>query len=136
MAVELAEVAAGLPVAASFALVGGIGSLREGRRRSALNAAIHELRRPLQVLTLALPESQSGDGAVGSSLRLAADALGRLDREINGEQTEAHFSPVRIGSLVEEAVRRGEGQANLAGRRLRLRGEAGEFWVEGNPLEL
>src|SRR3954447_25761137 len=56
MALELAEVAAGLPMAASFALAGGLTTLREGRRRSSLNAAMHELRRPLQVLTLALPD--------------------------------------------------------------------------------
>jgi signal transduction histidine kinase len=136
MAVALAEVAAGLPVAASFALAGGITSLREGRRRSALNEAIHELRRPLQVLALALPEAELSKRAVGSSLRLAADALEQLDREINGGPAEVGFSPVRVGSLVEGAVGRGESQAKLAGRHLRVRGDAGELWVEGNPLEL
>ncbi|HXR61512.1 MAG TPA: HAMP domain-containing sensor histidine kinase [Solirubrobacterales bacterium] len=136
MAVELAEVAAGLPVAASFALVGGITSLREGRRRSALNEVMHELRRPLQVLTLALPQSQSGNQAIRSSLRLAVDALDQLDREINGGRAEAVFSPVRVGPLVEAAAERGGSQARLAGRQLRTRLGAGDPWVEGSSFEL
>ena len=60
MTMELAEIAAGLPLAASFALAGGINTLREGRRRAALNEAMHELRRPLQALSLALLTDPAG----------------------------------------------------------------------------
>lgn len=136
MAVELAEVAAGLPVAASFALAGGISSLREGRRRSALNEAMHELRRPLQVLALALPGSEGASGAIGSSLRLAADALERLDREINGSAAEEAFSPVAIRPLAEAGVDRWQNQAQLVGRPLRLTWTCGDLSVEGNRFQL
>ena len=75
MAMELAELAAGLPVAASFAAARGISSFREGRRRTSLNEAMHELRRPLQILSLALPARAGEDAAVDSSLRLATAPL-------------------------------------------------------------
>lgn len=136
MPVELAEVAAGLPLAASFALAGGITTLREGRRRSALNEAMHELRRPLQVLTLALPSSGLTDEAVDSALLLAADALGRLDREINGVSAEEVFSPVPIRLLVDECVGRWENQADLLERKLRMEWKGGDPLVEGNRFEL
>src|SRR3954469_19252717 len=96
MAVELAEVAAGLPVAASFALAGGITSLREGRRRTLLNEALHELRRPLQILSLALPDSSPRAAHVESSLELATVALERLDREINGAALEEAVTELSV----------------------------------------
>src|SRR3954470_5553849 len=99
MAVEFAEVAAGLPVAASLALAGGITNLREGRRRAALNEAVHELRRPLQVLSLALPADASAAAPVKSSLRLATVALDRLDQEINGGAPEEAVTEVSVGRL-------------------------------------
>jgi signal transduction histidine kinase len=106
MAVELAEVAAGLPVAASLALAGGITSHREGRRRAALNEAMHELRRPLQVLSLALPTDSSPAAPVESSLRLATVALDRLDQEINGGAPEEAATEVSVRQLIEEAAQR------------------------------
>ena len=75
MAVELGEIAAGLPFAASIAMTTGIGALREGRRRTSLNEAIHELRRPLQALALALPDDSGAVPGSGSALRMAAGAL-------------------------------------------------------------
>ncbi|HET7417258.1 MAG TPA: HAMP domain-containing sensor histidine kinase [Solirubrobacterales bacterium] len=136
MAVELAEVAAGLPLAASFALVSGISSLREGRRRSSLNEAMHELRRPLQVLALSLPTAESSGGAVGSSLRLATDALNRLDREINGAAAEEAFSPVPLRPLIDECVRRWKNQAEVLERQLRVGSKSGDPEVEGDRFEL
>jgi len=106
MAVALAEVAAGLPVAASFALASGITNRREGRRRAALNEAMHELRRPLQVLSLALPSESSASAPVESSLRLATAALDRLDQEINGDPPEEVATEVSVEQLIEEAVQR------------------------------
>jgi signal transduction histidine kinase len=121
-------------MAASLALAGGITTLREGRRRSALNEAMHELRRPLQVLSLALPDRLPADAAVDSSLRLAADALDRLDRRINGN--EAAVAAVRFSprSLLAEAVLRWKGQAALAGGSLTLRWRAGEAAVAVDPI--
>src|SRR4051812_5911259 len=106
MAVELAEVAAGLPVAASLALAGGITNFREGRRRSALNEAMHELRRPLQVLSLAVPDRSHEAAPIESSLRLATAALERLDREINGAILEESVTEVSVDNLIAEALQR------------------------------
>ncbi|HVD86107.1 MAG TPA: ATP-binding protein [Solirubrobacterales bacterium] len=124
MAIELAQIAAGLPLAVSFAFAGGISSLREGRRRSALNEAVHELRRPLQALALAAT-AHSGD-PIDSSLRMATVALERLDREINGDGESSGGEAVAVRPLAEAAVRRWEPRAALAGRSLRLvqRGES------------
>jgi signal transduction histidine kinase len=133
MPVELAEIAAGLPVAASFALAGGITTLREGRRRNALNEAMHELRRPMQALSLALPANA---GAVGSSLRLATAALERLDREINGETPAAGAMPIPVHRLLEEAVRRWRPQALLSRGSVELRWAGAELSVEGDRFEL
>lgn len=133
MAVELAEIAAGLPMVASFALAGGITTLREGRRRSALNEAMHELRRPMQALSLVLP----GDsGAADSSLRLAAAALERLDREINGKAPAVGKAPVSFPCLLEEAVRRWSTQAALRGGSLKLLWSGDGATVQGDRFEL
>jgi two-component system, OmpR family, osmolarity sensor histidine kinase EnvZ len=136
MAVELAEVAAGLPLAASFALAGGITTLREGRRRSSLNEAMHELRRPLQVLSLALPARFPSDDAVGSSLCLVAAALDHLDAEINGTSCAVPLVSLPPRPLLEEAVGRWRPRALRSGGSLRMRWLAGEVRVKANPIEL
>lgn len=134
MAVELAEIAAGLPMAASLALAGGFSTFREGRRRSALNEAMHELRRPLQVLALALPDRLPDDAAVDSSLRLASAALARLDREVNGSDTAVSTEPISPRPLLEEAVLRWQARAVRSGGRLALSWEAGEAVVAAEPI--
>jgi signal transduction histidine kinase len=136
MTVELAELAAGLPVALSFALAGGITSFREGRRRTALNEAVHELRRPLQALSLALPAEHSPRGPATSSLRLAASALDRLDSEINGRPCTGAEVMVEIDCLLEEAVVRWRRRAAAGGRRLQLRLAATDTDVFGVRFEL
>jgi signal transduction histidine kinase len=136
VAVELAEVAAGLPVAASLAMAGGITSLREGRRRSALNEAMHELRRPLQVLSLALPDDPAAVEPAESALRLTAAALERLDCEINGAPFEKSLTIISLRRLVEEAVRRWRSEAALRGGELKVRWSGGETFVKGNRFEL
>jgi len=136
MAVELAEVAAGLPVAASFALAGGITSFREGRRRATLNEAIHELRRPLQVLSLALPVDLPHAAPVESSLQLATVALERLDREINGAAVEAVVAEVSVSELVEAAAQRWRNAAASQGSPVHLGRNEPEAFVEGNPFDL
>lgn len=136
MAIELAELAAGLPMAASFAMAGGIAALREGRRRSSLNEAMHELRRPLQGLALALPAGSSADEAAESSLRMAVAALERLDREINGERPLPEEKRVPLRPLVESAVERWRNQAKLNGVALRVRWTAGDSVFRGDPVGL
>ncbi|HET9676878.1 MAG TPA: ATP-binding protein [Solirubrobacterales bacterium] len=133
MALELVEIATGLPMAASFALAGGITTLREGRRRSVLNEAMHELRRPLHALSLALPaDSATAD----SSLRLAVAALERLDREINGSPPEAGRETVAVHRLLHATAERWKTQGVLQGRRLQLGGNAAEKFVHGDPVGL
>lgn len=136
MAVELAEIAAGLPVAASFAMATGITALREGRRRSSLNEAIHELRRPLQALALSLPGDSGRAEAMGSALQMAAAAVDRLDREVNGSLAEAAPEPVALKPIVESAIERWRVRAGSEGRRLRLRWSAGAVELRGHDVEL
>jgi two-component system, OmpR family, sensor histidine kinase TctE len=136
VALELAEALAGFPLAASFAIAGGLGLLREGRRRSSLNEAVHELRRPLQVLALSLPEDVETARALSSSLHMAAAAVARLDREINGGSTPAAGAPISLRSVVEEALERWQGRADIAGRPLNLVWRGGEPILRGDGVEL
>ncbi|HEX5982784.1 MAG TPA: HAMP domain-containing sensor histidine kinase [Solirubrobacterales bacterium] len=122
MEAALAEVAAGLPMALSVALAGGISTLRESRRRSALNEAMHELRRPLQVLSLSLPDDSGGGRA---SLQMATAALDRLDREVNGGPAASGHRAVDLGPLLRVVVERWRARAAQLERPLRLR--CGDF---------
>jgi signal transduction histidine kinase len=136
VAVELAQVAASLPFAASFAMAGGITALRERRRRTALNEAVHELRRPLQVLSLSLPTEAGSAERVGSSLRMTTAALERLEREINGEVLERAPAPFPLRPLVEAAAARWRVRAELGGGSLELRWRAGDPWLFGDEVEV
>src|SRR4051812_38720928 len=134
MSVELAEIAAGLPFAASLAMATGITAFREARRRSSLNEAIHELRRPLQTLALSLPAERRGAEAMGSSLQMAAAAVDRLDREINGLAVEVAAERVSIRPIVELGIERWRGRAAAEGRTLRLSWSAGEAELRGDAV--
>ncbi len=120
--------------------LGGAGvtlaaAVRDGRRRTALNECLHELRRPLQALALMTPGAGvtgTGDGA----LEMAAAALARLDREINGEDEEEVRSPVAVRPLLEAARRRWRGQAALCGATIEVRWDAGEAAVDGDRTDL
>lgn len=136
MPLELSELAAGLPFAASFAMAGGISALREGRRRTALNEAVHELRRPLQAMALVAPASPRRTGAFESSLQLAAAAVDRLDREINGTPAPKRTDTVPLRQLVESTVARWRQRAVLEGRALRLNWDAGEPHLFGDAVQL
>src|SRR3954452_18582459 len=117
-------------------MAGGIAGLREGRRRSALNEAMHELRRPLQVLSLALPEDSAAVEPAESALRLTAAALERLHCEINGAPLEKPLTTIPLRGLVEEAARRWRNAAVLGGCRLEVRWSGDEALVKGNRFEL
>lgn len=120
MEVALTEVAGALPMALSVALAGGISTLRESRRRTALNEAMHELRRPLQTLSLSLPGDPGRAKAAVSSLQMATAALERLDEEINGASEVSSHRPVDLEPLLRGVVERWEAQAARAGRPLQL----------------
>ncbi len=107
--------------------------VRTGRRRSAINEALHELRRPLQALALSGSASGSGGGGVvESSVRLAAAAMDRLDREVNGGARPPVRETVRCESVLRSAVGRWRARVALAGGSLELRWRAGEAAVLGD----
>ncbi|MGE0068365.1 MAG: sensor histidine kinase [Solirubrobacterales bacterium] len=98
------------------------------RRRAVLNEAVHELRRPLQALALVA----GGSAEVEQSVQLAAAALERLDREINGAAAADARAPLRVRPLLESAVARWRRRADLAGGSLELRWRAGDPIVHGD----
>lgn len=130
MDLSFSQVAAGWPLAASLAALMVRGAQGE-RRRRALNECLHELRRPLQALTLAAPVSGGPDG-VGSSLRLAAQALERLDLEINGGASTTTSASVQLEPLLRSSLARWRARAELAGSSVQLRWRAGEALVRGD----
>lgn len=119
--------------------LGGVGAalasvLREGRRRTVLNEHLHELRRPLQALALMAPP---GGGAGGEGpVEMAAAALARLEREINGERGGGARAIVAVRPLLEAARRRWAGQATLRGAVITMRWDADEAAVAGDRIEL
>jgi signal transduction histidine kinase len=137
MKLELAQLVAAWPLGASLAAVAALRSLRVGRRRMALNEALHELRRPLQALALSGPGGQqAATTAIQGSVQMAATALERLEREINGEPVAPARAPVSVRSLLEAAHGRWSPRAALAGGSLSLGPWAGEAMVEGDRCEL
>lgn len=136
MPLELAELAAGLPFAASFAMAGGISALREARRRTALNEAVHELRRPLQAIALAAPVTAERGRAFESSLQMAAAAVDRLDREINGGPEPETIEVAPLREIVEATIERWVPRASGEDRSLSLEWEAGDPHLSGDAVEL
>jgi signal transduction histidine kinase len=136
MALELAEAAAAFPLAASFAIAGGITAVREGRRRAALNEAVHELRRPLQGLALSLPADPASSGSLNSSLQLAVAAIDRLESEINGGGPPSFTASICLRPVVEAAVARWRGPAAHTQRSLNLSWRANDPFLQGNEVEL
>jgi signal transduction histidine kinase len=129
----LAQIVAGWPFAASLAAVVAAQGMWAGRRRSALNEAMHELRRPLQALVLATPTSRPVEPAgIEWSVRMAAVALERLDREINGEAMAPARAPVLVAPLLAAAVGRWKARAALSGASLELRGKVGGAAIDAD----
>jgi signal transduction histidine kinase len=135
--IELAEIVAVWPLAASLAAVAAVGGLRAGRRRSALNEALHELRRPLQALALAGGGGAARGTVAEGAVQLAASALDRLDREINGGVgLRRPAEAVELRPLLEAAARRWRARASLGGGSLSLRWRAGRAVAIGDRVEL
>jgi signal transduction histidine kinase len=132
---ELAQLIAAWPLGASLAAAVAVQGLRVGRRRTALNEALHELRRPLQALVLSAPSAQIAPTAIQGSVQMAATALERLEREINGEQMVSARVPISARPLLEAAVGRWKTRA-AAGGSVSLRWQAGEAIVDGDRCEL
>jgi two-component system, OmpR family, sensor kinase len=99
--------------------------LRAARRRTALNRALHELRRPLQALAL--------DGAAGGGqLDRAIEAIAGLDREVNGGKAPRRRR-VDARALAEQAAECWRAAATRAGRPLGFAWRAGSCEVECDP---
>jgi signal transduction histidine kinase len=134
---ELAQILPAWPVVLSMAAAVAMQSLRAGRRRSALNEALHELRRPLQAVALAAGP-RLGDSAVtpGDSIELAAAALKRLDREINGGPLPPALGTVDATALAHSAVARWQARVRMADGSLELRWSAGGTLLSGDRSAL
>jgi signal transduction histidine kinase len=133
--IEMTQIVAGWPMVASMAATAAAQGLRTGRRRSALNQALHELRRPLQAAAFAAgPQLAAAEGE--DPIELAAAALERLDREINGGAPAAPWGVVDGHSLLRAAVGRWQARARLADCSLELRWNAGRATVHGDANAL
>jgi two-component system, sensor histidine kinase FlrB len=131
--IALAQIVAGWPLVVSMAAAVAVQGLRNGRRRSALNEALHELRRPLQAVALTSgPRSEIAEDPID----LAAAALERLDREINGGPLVPAVSTVDARSLVRTAVGRWQARVRLGDGLLELRWNAGAAFVHGDRRAL
>jgi signal transduction histidine kinase len=120
--------------------LGGAGltlaaAVRDGRRRTVLNERLHEVRRPLQALALMAPAA-SEPGGEGGPLEMAAAALARLDREINGEAGPPVRAALAVRPLLEAARRRWLRQATLRGATIEVAWDAGEAAIEGDRIDL
>jgi signal transduction histidine kinase len=116
----LPHVGAVAPAAMCTLLLLAAQAMRGGRRRAALNEAVHELRRPLQAIALAdAGRGPEGAGSIASSLCLLASALERLDGTINGRPRTPMRQRVAIGPLIDAAARRGQLRAALVGGSVR-----------------
>lgn len=132
--IEPGWIVAGWPMVLSMASAVAAQALWAGRRRLALNRALHELRRPLQVVALAAGPAAAGPGR--DAIELATEALERLDREINGGSSGPAWGSVDGGALVRAAIERGEERARLSGASVELRWNAGEASVRGDRFAL
>ncbi len=137
MAPDLGRLVQTWPFAASLAVAARARTRREARRREALNEALHELRRPLQVLALAeRPGRSAGGDDVAVPLRMATAALERIEREVNGGSAVPVRLPVAARPLLEAAVARWRRGAALAGASLELHWRAGEAVLGADEVEV
>lgn len=135
MKLELAQIASAWPLGASLAAVVAQG-LHAGRRRAAVNEAVHELRRPLQALALAAPRGGAEGAPLRDAVEIAAAALERLEGEVNGRPLGVERALVRVRPLVEASLVRWRARASLRGGDLSLRWSAAEDAVLGDRCAL
>ncbi|HEY5061476.1 MAG TPA: ATP-binding protein [Gemmatimonadaceae bacterium] len=126
-----------LPMAVSMALLLTLQGMRAGRRRSALNEAVHELRRPLQAIALAGARPHDDDSLiVAGSVHLVTAALERLDREINGQAVPRVRRRLLIEPLARSAVRRWQSRAALRGAAMKIEWRAGGVLIDADGSAL
>lgn len=133
---ELTRLGAGWPLALSLAAAVVGQGLIAGRRRTALNEALHELRRPLQALVLAAPTAGPRRGRGGDLPRQTALALERLDREINGGSQPRSLATVTVATLLEAALARCRWRAPLGTATVSLRSPVPDIAIGVDRFEL
>ena len=134
--IEPTQIVAGWPLVLSMAATVAAQGLRAGKRRSALNRALHEVRRPLQAVALAVGPQLAAPGVGEDPMELASAALERLDREINGGPLPPVWGAIDGQSLVQSAVGRWQARAKLADGSLELRWNAGRAVLSGDRCAL
>lgn len=105
-------------------------------RRNLINRALHEARRPLQVIALSLP---AGPGRMTPALPVwqAIRALSEVDRQINGGAPDrVRPEPIACRLMSEACVRRWQSRARMAGGGIELRWTGPEAVVSGDPAAL
>lgn len=117
------------------------------RRRVAVNRALHEIRRPLQVLALGLGDGLAREtsgappllAATGQgSVHQAISALEKLDRELNRSSQPARRRRELIAArlMVDAAVRRLGPNARIAGREIEASWIGPDVLVRADGVEL
>lgn len=108
-------------------------SWRRVQRRSALNRALHEVRRPLQALALASDSKAPGPSPTAGSVWQAIRALGDLDRQLNGVAGAGdHRELLACRLMVDACVRRWQSRARLGGSEVSLRWAGPDALVRGD----
>jgi len=105
-------------------------------RRTLVNRALHEARRPLQAIALSMP---SAPGSMSPALPVwqAIQALGEVDRRVNGGAPDRiRPEPVACRCMVEACVRRWQSRARMAGAGIEFRWTGPEALVTGDPAAL
>ena len=127
------------PCALTIACAVAVERRREGRRRVALNRALHELRRPLQLIALTATPFDGGrrtPAGTGVHLAAALAALTDLEGEINGQRSARRPLRIDAAGLVADAVSRWREPAARHGRDVELRWRAPDAEVIGDPQAL
>ncbi len=120
------------PLGLAMAAVAGGGRVRERRRRTLLNRALHELRRPLQILLL----TGTGEPRAQQAIEMTVAAMAGLEREINGEPRLPDRRLVSVGALVHDVGERWRAAAEARGRQLSVRSQVAEASVLADPADL
>jgi two-component system, OmpR family, sensor histidine kinase TctE len=130
-------IATGWPLALLLGAILLGSRARDARRRRAIEAALHELRRPLQALALGAGHGVSTNGNGPPPLELAICALADLDRAVNGvERQPPTRRLLRLRPLVEGCLERWMPAAELNGCELGLEWRAGAAAVVADPRRL
>ncbi len=121
-----------------LALALGVGSAlarrREAARRRRLNAALHELRRPLQALLLSGSARQAG---APEPIELALAALGDLDAAVNRRPIRsAEVRSIDAAAALSGAMRRNAAAARRRGVELVAGAAPRSGTLRADPIDL